>query len=121
MAIDFGRLFATFVAVNNAAHEGAMYAAMHPTQVTSGDSADPENVTYRARQEVVNPSDTRFTAVTVAAPACSPSPCPTILGTGGGTTIRISVSTPFTFLTPMVSAIVGSSISISAAATAVVQ
>lgn len=121
VAVDFGRLFATYVAVNNAAREGAVFAGAHPTQVTSADNADPENVTYRARQEVTNPSDTRFAAVTVAAPTCTPAPCPTVLGTGGGKTIRITVSTPFTFLTPMVSAIVGSSISISAAATAVVQ
>ena len=50
VAIDFGRLFATFVAINNAAREGAAYAAGHPTQVTSADNPDPENVTYRARQ-----------------------------------------------------------------------
>jgi Flp pilus assembly protein TadG len=121
VAIDFGRLFATFVAVNNAAREGAAFAGLHPTQVTSADNADPENVTYRARQEVENPSDTRFTAVTVAAPTCNPAPCPTVLGTGGGKTIRVSVSTNFTFFTPMVTAIFGSSIQLSASATAIVQ
>ena len=121
VAIDFGRLFATFVAVNNAAREGAAFAGLHPTQFTSTDNADPENVTYRARQEVENPSDTRFTAVTVAAPTCNPAPCPTVLGTGGGKTIRVSVSTNFTFFTPMVTAIFGSSIQLSASATAIVQ
>jgi Flp pilus assembly protein TadG len=121
VAIDFGRLFATFVAVNNAAREGAAYAGLHPTQVTSTDNPDPENVTYRARQEVANPSDTRFTAVTVAAPTCNPAPCPTVLGTGGGKTIKVSVSTNFTFFTPIVTAIFGSSIQLSASATAIVQ
>jgi len=121
VAIDFGRLFATFVAVNNAAREGAAFAGLHPTQFTSADNADPENVTYRARQEVENPSDTRFTAVTVAAPTCNPAPCPTVLGTGGGKTIRVSVSTSFTFFTPMITAIFGSSIQLSASATAIVQ
>jgi hypothetical protein len=121
VAIDFGRLFATFVAVNNAAREGAAFAAAHPTQVTSADNPDPENVTYRARQEVENPSDARFAAVTVATPTCNPSPCPTILGTGGGSTIRITVSTPFAFFTPIISALIGPSVQLSASATAVVQ
>jgi Flp pilus assembly protein TadG len=121
VAIDFGRLFATYVAVNNAAREGAVFASAHPTQITSADSADPENVTYRARQEVENPSDARFTAVTVAAPTCNPSPCPTVLGAGGGSTIKITVSTTFGFFTPLVAAVLGTSIQLSASATAVVQ
>jgi Flp pilus assembly protein TadG len=121
VAIDFGRLFATFVAVNNAAREGAAYAGLHPTQFTSTDSPDPENVTYRARQEVENPSDTRFTAVTVAAPTCNPAPCPTVLGTGGGKTIQVTVSTNFRFFTPIISALLGSSLQLNASATAVVQ
>jgi Flp pilus assembly protein TadG len=121
VAIDFGRLFATFVAVNNAAREGVAFASAHPTQITSADNADPDNVTYRTRQEVANPSDSRFTAVTVGTPSCSPSPCPTILGTGGGSTIKITVSTPFGFFTPIISAVLGSSIRLYASATAVVQ
>jgi Flp pilus assembly protein TadG len=121
VAIDFGRLFATYVAVNNAAREGAAFASAHPTQITSADNPDPENATYRARQEVENPSDARFTAVSVGTPTCNPSPCPTVLGTGGGSTIKITVSTPFGFFTPIISAVLGSSIQLSASATAVVQ
>ena len=122
VAIDFGRLFATYVAVNNAAREGAAYASAHPTFVTSADNADPDNVTYRVRQEVANPSDARFTAVTVATPACNPSPCPTVIGTGGGKTIKVTVNTSFTFFTPIVSAVLGgSSLQLSASATAAIQ
>lgn len=122
VAVDFGRLFASYVAVNNAAREGAVYAAAHPTFVTSSDSPDPENVTYRARQEVANPSSPQFTAVSVSAPACNPSPCPTVIGTGGGSTIKVTVNTTFAFFTPIVSAVLGgSSIALSASATAVIQ
>ena len=122
VAVDFGRLFATYVAVNNAAREGAAYASAHPTFVTSGDNADPENVTYRARQEVTNPSDARFTLVTVGTPVCNPSPCPTVIGTGGGATIKVTVSTNFAFFTPIISALLGgSSLPLSASATAAIQ
>lgn len=122
VAVDFGRLFATYVAVNNAAREGAAFAAAHPTFVNSGDNPDPENVTYRARQEVANPSDSRFTLVTVGTPVCNPSPCPTVLGTGGGATIKVTVNTNFTFFTPIVSAILGgSAFPLSASATAAIQ
>jgi Flp pilus assembly protein TadG len=121
VAVDVGRMFATYVAVNNAAREGVAFASANPTKVTSTDNPDPENVTYRARQEVENPTDPRFTAVTVATPVCNPAPCPTVLGTGGGSTIKITVSTSFTFFTPMVSAVLGSAVQLSASATAVIQ
>lgn len=121
VAVDFGRLFATFVAVNNAAREGVAFAAAHPTQVTATDNADPDNVTYRARLEVTDSSDPRFTSVTVGTPTCNPSPCPTVLGTGGGSTIKISVTTQFNFFTPIIAALVGSSMNLGASATAVIQ
>ena len=76
---------------------------------------------WLARQEVENPSDARFSAVTVGAPTCNPAPCPTVLGTGGGKTIKVSVSTNFTFFTPIISALLGSSLQLNASATAVVQ
>lgn len=121
VAIDFGRLFATYVAVNNAAREGAAFASAHPTFISSGDNADPENVTYRVRLEVTNPSDARFTAITVAAPACNPAPCPAVIGTGGGSTIKITVQTSFGFFTPLVSSVFGGSLQLSASATAAIQ
>ncbi len=121
VAVDFGRLFATYVAVNNAAREAVAFASIHPTFITSTDSPDPENVTYRARLEVTTPSDPRFTSVTVTTPTCTPSPCPTVLGSGGGTTIKVSVRTSFTFLTPLVSAIVGGSIQLNGSAAAAIQ
>jgi Flp pilus assembly protein TadG len=120
IAIDFGRLFATYVAVNNAAREGVAFAAAHPTQMTSADNPDPANATYRARQELENPTDARFTALTLAAPVCNPSPCPTVLGTGGGSTIKVVVTTNFTFFTPIISGFFGSSFPLSASATAVI-
>src|SRR5512142_69595 len=54
-AIDFGRLFYTYVGVTNAAREGAAYAAaaqINANSVTSSDRADPANIQFRARQEL---------------------------------------------------------------------
>ena len=120
ITIDFGRLFATYVAVNNAAREGAAYASIHATYITSTDNADPDNATYRARLEVHNPTDAGFGALTVSAPVCTPAPCPTVIGTGGGTAIKITAQTTFTFFTPIMSAILGSGLQLVASATAVI-
>src|SRR3990172_4698508 len=47
--LDIGRAYFTFLALQDAAGEGASYAAQYPTYVTSSSSADPNNVTYRVK------------------------------------------------------------------------
>jgi hypothetical protein len=55
--LDIGRAFFAFVAIENGAGEGAIFAAYHPTWVTEDDvppgEPDPEfqNITYRASHE----------------------------------------------------------------------
>jgi Flp pilus assembly protein TadG len=55
--LDIGRAFFAFVAIENGAGEGAIFAAYHPTWVTEEDvppgEPDPEfqNITYRASHE----------------------------------------------------------------------
>jgi hypothetical protein len=55
--LDIGRAFFTFVAIENGAGEGAIFAAYHPTWVTEEDvppgEPDPQfqNITYRASHE----------------------------------------------------------------------
>lgn len=49
--MDLGRGFFVFIAIQNSAAEGALYAAMYPLCETSADCADPDNVTYRAQHE----------------------------------------------------------------------
>jgi Flp pilus assembly protein TadG len=53
-AFDVGRMYFAFVAMQNAAGEGALYAAINPTCIHASDSADcadPNNAEYRAKQE----------------------------------------------------------------------
>ena len=52
--IDLGRCFLAFVSLQNAAGEGAYYAAGFPQQVDSSDAADPNNIVYRTKHESSN-------------------------------------------------------------------
>src|SRR3972149_7691537 len=52
--LDVGRLYFAYVAIQNAAGEGALYAAIHPNCIHASDGpdcADPNNAEYRARHE----------------------------------------------------------------------
>jgi Flp pilus assembly protein TadG len=55
--LDIGRAFFTFVAIENGAGEGAIFAAYHPTWITEDDvppgvpDSEFQNVTYRASHE----------------------------------------------------------------------
>ena len=57
MAIDFGRLFYAYVAVENAAKEGAIYGAQNPICATDASASlcpDPQNVEWRVLNEAAN-------------------------------------------------------------------
>jgi Flp pilus assembly protein TadG len=56
--IDLGRAFFVYIAIQNSAAEGALYAAMYPTCAHNGDPTfrgvvctDPNNIEYRAKNE----------------------------------------------------------------------
>jgi len=52
--LDVGRMYFTLVAIQNAAGEGALYAAINPKCIHAADGpdcADPNNATYRAIHE----------------------------------------------------------------------
>ncbi|KAA3642816.1 MAG: pilus assembly protein [Chloroflexi bacterium] len=49
--LDFGRVYYTFLALQNAAQEGASYVCAFPSCLNSTDCADPNNGTYRAQNE----------------------------------------------------------------------
>ncbi len=50
--LDLGRGFFSFIAIQNAAAEGALYAAINPLcRVESPDCANPNNVIFRAQHE----------------------------------------------------------------------
>ena len=59
-ALDIGRMYFTYIAIQNAAGEGALYAAINPRCVQpSAACVDPNNALYRAQHEspagLVNP------------------------------------------------------------------
>src|SRR5678815_2728013 len=47
--MDLGRAYFTYLALKDAAAEGAYYGQGHPAWLDSGDSADPDNIEYRVR------------------------------------------------------------------------
>jgi hypothetical protein len=52
--LDVGRMYFSFIAIQNAAGEGALYAAINPRCIHAGDGpecADPNNAEYRAQHE----------------------------------------------------------------------
>ena len=98
LTIDVGRLFYAYVGVTNASREGAAYA------ITNKDAAsDTATITTKAQQE----GATTYTVT----PACTPSPC---VANG---TVKVSVSTTFNFLFP----ILLSNMQLGGASTGVIQ
>lgn len=108
IGIDAGRAFFTWVQLNNAAREGAAYAAANPT-----DSAPGGGIWSRVAQEknaqsqvgegatTVTVSCTRggtYGASTGVAMPCADSPG----GVGAGNFVTVSVAEPFSFVTPLV-------------------
>jgi PKD repeat protein len=118
IAIDVGRLFFSEIEINNAAREGASYAATNPT-----DSAG-------IQQHVVQETNAQSQrgAGTISAPTVTCSdPSGTIIacsaatgGTGSGNTVQASVTEPFTFFTPLINGFFNNSFNMGASATAVV-
>lgn len=97
--LDLARAYYSYLALRDAAGEGAYYGSIHPLWKTSTDNADPDNVTYRVRNSAPSGGLISLTgaAVTVTAPS-----------TAAGNYITVTVSTNFQIITPFIGAIVGS-------------
>lgn len=108
--IDLGRAFITWNQVKNAAREGAAYAERDPwSQAASGAScANPNNITYRAQTE----NGTRRTELAVSTTrngtAYAGCQTPASFTIASGDKIEVSVRTPFTPISPLGRAIIGS-------------
>jgi len=70
--IDFGRLFYLYVAVNNAAKEGALYGARSPLCDDSANPAcgDPNNVAWHVANEAANLVDSNGNSLLTSTVAC---------------------------------------------------
>jgi Flp pilus assembly protein TadG len=99
--LDIGRAFMTFVAIENGAGEGALFASVHPTWVSHGvpyaDANDPNNITYRAAHE--SPSglvDWNLATVEVITSTIE-----------AGQPITVTVTYSYTVLTPFINQLIG--------------
>ena len=113
--IDFGRLFYLYVAVNNAAKEGALYGARSPLCDDDSNPAcgDPNNVAWHVANEASNLVDSNgnsLLATTVACRDTSGVLVQPINNCVDGYTYQVTVTSPFTLITPMISNIVGQTI-----------
>ena len=116
VAVDFGRLFFSYIAVNNAAREGANYASLHAADVDSGFPLTAyETETINAASGEANVQGQRGEgALTVDPPFCFTPPATKMdcdaasdFAPGIGNQVRVTASLSFTFFTPIISGIVG--------------
>jgi Flp pilus assembly protein TadG len=93
LGIDFGRMFFTWVQLNNGAREGAAYGISNPN--------DPSGIQARVLQEINAQSQRGQGTITVGT-SCSPSACSVAATAATSNTVTVNVSEPFSFLTPLV-------------------
>jgi Flp pilus assembly protein TadG len=95
--VDGARLYATWNRTKHAAQQGANFAQFYPyRQAAQGSScADPDNITARAKNEG---SDLTVTVSPAVSPVCQD--LTTSSAIQPGSTVSVTVTAPFTFLTP---------------------
>ena len=99
IAIDFGRAFLGWVALNNAARVGANYAAMHPNDWDTGTVYED---LMAANIDAINCNQTNAGNAPVFGPTKEP-----------GELVRVSLDCEFTIVTPIVSAVLGNTVTVS--------
>jgi len=108
IAIDFGRLFSMNIGINNGAREGAAFGARFPNDATG--------ITTRVRQELgLTSTDPSVTVTKTCSPDCFSNPV-----VSPPHTIRVTATTSFSFLTPLVNGFFGGAIPMGASSTAVI-
>ncbi len=115
--LDVGRMFFSWIEVNNSAREAAAYAGGNPT--------DTPGITAHASLELSSQRQAGEGAISVTASCADPTRAPLdcALAAGGndtGNTVTVRVARTFSFLTPMVGTILGGGVTMSASATSVV-
>jgi Flp pilus assembly protein TadG len=102
--LDFGRMYFIYLALQNAAGEGAAYGAINPEWTDNSDNADPNNITYRVQNESSGGLvDWSTTNVVVDVP-----------NTHGGEPITVTVTYEFEVITPVMQVITGDTVTLSA-------
>lgn len=102
--LDFGRMYFAYLALQNAAGEGAAYGAINPGWIDNSDNADPNNITYRVQNESTgNLIDWSDTIVVVDVP-----------NNQGGEPITVTVSYVFEIITPVMQTFTGETVTLRA-------
>lgn len=117
MAVDFGRLFYTYIQVSNAAREAAAFGATAPTNVAGMQSRAVQEKNSQGQGEVALDPVTTTCANAAGAPiTCASAPG----GTGAGNTLTVTAHQRFSFLTPLVNGFFSGGLQMSASATTAV-
>jgi Flp pilus assembly protein TadG len=127
--VDGARIFSAYIAITNGAREGALYAASGtnyskwcsttstvacPAGYTSGNqSTDPDNIAYRVQQEA---NGLTQSALILSAPACDNGTC-----NSSSTKVTVTVNYSMTLFVPLISAIMGKPVQMTATTSAVIQ
>jgi TadE-like protein len=130
--IDVARLFAADISLTNGVREAALYAGSGAyVKWCSGDAADVPcptgwtsgNISANAAGSIGYVIQGESTGITVTNITLQPPVCDGAAGTcdSSSNTVRITASYPFVPLTPMITAILGSPITLTAATTAQIQ
>lgn len=109
--LDFGRVFLGDVNLNNTTKVAANFAAQNPTAWNAAPNAN--DLAVQAEYQRLVTTDATGTNCTL------PSPIPTPdfpSGTGIGSTASVRISCSFSLITPVISNIVGNSLTVSASA-----
>lgn len=119
-AIDLGRLFYAFVAVENAAKEGAFFGSRSPLcdDASTAGCSNPNNVVWHVQNEAANIGGQFSTTVACRTPAgVLVQPINDCLD---GYTYQVTVSYPFRLLTPILGSIVNQNLTLSSESQATV-
>lgn len=107
---DLGRVYFTWVALEDAAAEGALYLALHPNWPTATECGDPRNAVYRVENASQGSLSGAFevdwtrpgTNITYQTPAS-----PVV-----GETVWIEIEYPFQLITPVISQLTGGNLTL---------
>ena len=109
--LDVGRVYFSYLALQDLAGEGASYGSIYPTRKTSTDKANPDNITFRVLNGAPAGLLMDISAATV-----------TITNsTEVGEQITVQITVDYTVLTPFIGTLVGSqTLPLSASSTSVI-
>jgi Flp pilus assembly protein TadG len=112
--IDLGRVYRLQTELKNAARQASVYAQNHPAQAANlGVCADPENIRYAALNEQRSASGNFTVAVFNESTNTAVTGC-NVVSVAAGARLQLTVSSPFHVVTPLLSFVTGTDITVRA-------